>query len=69
MERSPECRGVERCLKFFNPEHFPGLSWGTPWEYRDFLGCCVDCQVEKRMREEQNGDYRRDTSEGSKDSK
>jgi hypothetical protein len=44
---------AKKCLKEFNPKHFPGLYWGSPWEYRDFLGCCCDCQVEKRMREEE----------------
>jgi hypothetical protein len=67
MERSPECRDVERCLKEFNPEHFPGLYWGTPWEYRDFLGCCVDCQVEKRMKDERIKSVSKEDSGESKE--
>ncbi len=37
-----------RCLKEVNPEVYPGVFAGIPWEFDENWGACRDCQSFRR---------------------
>lgn len=51
MERSPECEGAKRCLKFINEEG-DFLRKEIPWRFDPYWGGCVDCLWIRKAEEE-----------------